>query len=298
MGGFVGRDDRILVTGSAGFIGRRLADRLTDLGFDVYGIDNLSTPGWKHGKCGSWPMNLRNGLPHLKEFSTVYHCAVHNITQCADDPALAGENIEMDDAVARDCKHAGVKLVYTSSTSVYGHSDDVIDKLAPKRPSSAYALTKLAGEKLALAAGATVLRLSNVYGPGQRPDNPGCGVVARYINSALKGKPLTVFNAEHVRDYTFIEDVLDMLVWAKDMYSGAWNVSTGIGTTTLDLAEAIASRAAENPEIIIQPYRARSFDTLQKRIVEPCAQLKGKTIPLWQGLDMTFDWFRNEYPAE
>src|SRR2546422_990845 len=118
---------------------------------------------------------------------------------------------------------AGVPLVvYPSSTSVYGNprylpinEDDPLSLLTP------YAVSKLAGENYCTAfyesygLPTTAVRYSNIFGPGQDPANPYCGVVAKFLESLLGGRPPVIHgDGNQTRDFTYIDDAVEATVLA------------------------------------------------------------------------------------
>ena len=193
---------RILVTGGAGFVGASLVRRLVDMSARVTVLDDLFT-----GKAETIPTGAQfvkgsvtdQGLVRdlVKEHSLVFHLAARNIIASTANPRddyetnIGGTlNVLM---AARESRPD--RVVYTSSTSVYGNprsipinEDDGIVLLSP------YAVSKLGGENYCSAfyesygLPVSVVRYSNVYGPGQRPDNPYCGVVSKFFASAMAGR--------------------------------------------------------------------------------------------------------------
>jgi dTDP-L-rhamnose 4-epimerase len=130
---------------------------------------------------------------------------------------------------------------------------------SPPRPGSVYGWTKLGQEQLfALLEPATgvqtaVLRLQNVFGPGQALRNPYTGVLMTFCNRALRGEPLTLYeDGEIARDFVFVDDVVRALV-ASGQGSGTagspCNIGTGVATTIREAAEAIVAAAGSRSPI-------------------------------------------------
>jgi UDP-glucose 4-epimerase len=246
---------RAVVTGGAGFVGSNLAAALVKIGWHVTVVDDFFT-----GQEDSMPDGcefVRGCVTEYELMRTVchradlvFHCAARNIIVSTENPAddfrvNAGGTFNVLLA-ARD---EGVpRVVYTSSCSVYGNrtrlpiiENDPVSLLTP------YAASKFAGEAYCQAFGAsyglgtTVVRFSNVYGPGQRPDNPYCGVVARFLHDSLEGRPMRIFGGgEQTRDYTYIGDVVRATILAATAPPGSlYNVGTGWETSVNRLAELI-----------------------------------------------------------
>src|SRR5215813_11309959 len=232
---------RILVTGTAGFIGYHTAARLLDRGHDVIGLDNLNP---------YYDVSLKEArLARLKERErfrfikadladrTIIEAAfaeekpergIHLAAQAGvryslDHPhAYVGSNVAGFLHVLEGCRHHGVEhLVYASSSSVYGANRklpfDVKDTV--DHPVSLYGATKKANELMAhsyahlFALPVSGLRFFTVYGPWGRPDMS----LFVFTRKILEGKPIPVFNyGHHARDFTYIDDVVEGVVRTSD----------------------------------------------------------------------------------
>jgi UDP-glucose 4-epimerase len=168
------------------------------------------------------------------------------------------------------------RVVYTSSTSVYGNprylpinEDDHLSLLTP------YSVSKLAGENYCMAfyesydLPTTAVRYSNIFGPGQDPANPYCGVVAKFVESLFAGKPPVIHgDGNQSRDFTFIEDAIEATILAatSDRATGeVFNVGTGVETRVNELA-AILIRLIGTP---VEPTHTnrRDVDNIRRRVV-------------------------------
>jgi UDP-glucose 4-epimerase len=138
---------------------------------------------------------------------------------------------------------------------------------SPVLESTVYSAAKLAMERLLTAydapTGSTVVRLANVYGPGQRVGT-GQGVVAHWIDAALRGRPLTIFGApETVRDYVYVADATAAMVAiaAAPTTPMVVNVGSGEPTSLAELARVVQSVATEaRYDVEIQLVPSRTFD--------------------------------------
>ena len=278
---FAGR--RVLVTGGAGFVGGMLVRRLAEAGARVTVLDDLFT-----GKPDSLPTAAQLVIGTVEDAklvrelvgqaSVVFHLAARNIIASTKDPQsdfstnIGGTlNVLM---AARECSLD--RVVYTGSTSIYGNprsipinEDDGIQPLTP------YAVSKLGGENYAMAfyesygTPIAIVRYSNVYGVGQRPDNPYCGVISKFFAAAYEGKPLMVHgDGEQTRDFTYIEDAVEatMLAAVHPRAEGeVFNVGTGIETSVNELARLVGD--ATGREIEIQHVDRRDIDNIRRRVV-------------------------------
>ena len=114
------------------------------------------------------------------------------------------------------------------------------------------------------------MRYSNVYGPGQRPDNPYSGVVAKFLAAAAAGRPMAIHgDGRQTRDFTFVDDAVEATL-AAGTHPGAegevFDVGTGIETSVLELARAIA--LAVNVEPAVEHVDRRDIDNIERRAVD------------------------------
>lgn len=309
---------RILVTGGAGFVGSALTRKLVDAGARVVVLDDLFT-----GKAEDVPTgaDLVTGSVTdaalvdelVGSVGLVFHLAARNIIASTANPRddfatniggtlnvlLAARSNKVD------------RVVYTSSASVYGNprsipinEDDGIVVLSP------YAVSKLGGENYCQAfyesygVPTASVRYSNIYGPGQRPDNPYCGVVSKFLVDAHAGLPLSIHgDGEQTRDYTFVDDAVDatLLAAIRPRAEGeVFNVGTGIETSVNRLALEIG-RALERP-VDLRHIDRRDIDNIRRRVVniDKARRMLRWTpqVTLETGLRQTAEWFlRSEFAS-
>ena len=273
----------ILVTGGAGFVGGAVTRRLLELGAQVTVLDDLFTglretvpPGATFIEGSVTDEGLVGEL--VADAAIVFHLAARNIIASTANPRddyatnIGGTlNVLL---AARDSRPD--RVVYSSSASVYGNprsipinEDDGIVLLSP------YAVSKLAGEHYCSAfyesygVPMSCVRYSNIYGPGQRPDNPYCGVVSKFLAAAYAGEPLSVHgDGEQTRDFTYIDDAVDatLLAAIQPRAEGdVYNVGTGIETSVNQLA-AIVGRATDQAVSVTHVDR-RDIDNIRRRVV-------------------------------
>jgi dTDP-L-rhamnose 4-epimerase len=175
----------------------------------------------------------------------------------------------------------------------------------PPRPSNVYAATKLAQEHVinawaaATGTAVSVLRLQNVYGPGQSLTNSYTGVVALFARLAAAGRPIEVYeDGVIVRDFVFIDDVADALAAAVARPpSGSRTVDVGSGApTTIAEAAALLARLAGAPDPVVTgkfrdgDVRAASCDIARTRDDIGYAPAWG----LERGLGTLLEWVREQ----
>ena len=302
---------RILVTGGAGFVGGALTQKLVAAGARVTVLDDLFT-----GKADTVPTGaefiegsvtdarLVNEL--VAANSLIFHLAARNIIASTKNPRDDFEtNIGGTLNVLMAARESKVdRVVYSGSASVYGnprsipiHEDDFLVPLTP------YAVSKLGGENYcqsfyeSYGLPTACVRYSNVYGPGQRPDNPYCGVVSKFLVDAHAGRPLSIHgDGEQTRDYTYIDDAVEatMLAAIRPRAEGeVFNVGTGIETSVNGLGLAIGH--ALGVEVELRHIDRRDIDNLRRRVVniEKARRMLRWTpqVTLETGLSRTAEWF-------
>lgn len=308
-------EDRILVTGGAGFIGSHVADRLLGRGHRVRIVDDLSTGRRENLPAGAEFLEGSITDPDvvaeaLSGVGGVVHlAAVASVERSVEDPWATNDvnlraTVALADAAApRDIR----RLVYASSAAVYGatererHRED--DAPCPLTP---YAIDKHAGElyldffRRRDALDPRPLRFFNVYGPRQDPSSPYSGVIGIFANRLLAGQPLTVFgDGLQTRDFVFVGDVVDVIVaHVEDDAAespGVMNVATERRTSLLDLIGTLEELLGVSAEVTHEGPRAGDI----RQSAAACDRLREwhgsvGTTTLRDGLAATLEWMRGE----
>ncbi len=246
---------RILITGGAGFIGHNLAIRLKNKGFEVRVLDSLERStglavkkleeaGVPVTRAGVTSMNdVKNAL---KNIDVVVHAAAYtDVAESMENPSLYfDKNVLGTASVAEASLKTGVGLfIYLSSAAVYGDPVRLpVDENHPAEPLSPYGLSKLMGEDVArffsrLGLKYVVLRLFNVYGPGQNAAY--AGVITRFMERVRNRLPPVVYgDGEQTRDFIHVDDVSQAveLAISTRCLNQVFNIGTGKPVRIRDLA--------------------------------------------------------------
>ncbi len=231
----------ILVTGSAGFIGSHVAQRLLERGESVVGLDNLNDyydVTLKQARLARLVANPRfvqarvdladraaveDVFARHRPQRVVNLAAQAGVRYAAENPHVyVASNVTGFLHVLEGCRQHGVEhLVYASTSSVYGANTAMpfSEHAATQHPLTLYAATKKANEMMAHSYAhlygipCTGLRFFTVYGPWGRPDM----ALFLFTKAILAGEPIRVFNhGHHRRSFTYIDDVADGVVRALD----------------------------------------------------------------------------------
>ena len=232
---------KVLVTGSAGFIGSALSIRLLDRGDKVIGVDNhndyydpelkearlkrhFSHPNYTHIRMDIEDKELVDLLFKENQFDGVVNLAAQaGVRYSIDNPlAYINTNIVGFAHILEGCRHNQVKhLVYASSSSVYGSNTNMPFSIHDNvdHPLSLYAASKKANELMAHTYSnlydlpTTGLRFFTVYGPWGRPDM----ALFKFTKAILSGEKIQVFNyGKHRRDFTYIDDIVEGVIRVLD----------------------------------------------------------------------------------
>lgn len=249
---------RVVVTGGTGFIGSHLVEKLLTLGAKVTVIDNLLHGNKLEHLGGHQNLSLYEGdvrdigvvSKALKDKDLVFHLAAIvgvEETQIAPSEVLDVE-IQGTLNVLNLAVNNGIKrVVFASSSEVYGDLVEPMKEEGPFYPKSTYAIAKLVGEEYCQAfhqkhgLDYTCLRYFNVYGPRQDERF----VITRFMKRVLCHKPILIYgNGQQTRDFTYIDDSVSMTLLAgikPEARCQAINIGTGIATAISELANLIAT---------------------------------------------------------
>lgn len=252
----------VLVTGGTGFIGRHLIERLLDDGEDIVMLTRPSsivhetiTGRVEHVECASgWSQeNLEIALKDY-DFSLIYHLASYGVLPGNRNimPMLEiNASLPATLVLLAAERNAGMVMTGTCAEYMKPDSENPLAEKAPLEMNKLYGTSKAAGGLLASAAAQQVavnlrvLRLFNVYGPGEAPHR----LLPSLWSNLRAGEHVPLSEGTQVRDFVYIKDVVESVVQAgnsicndeHEYFTTIWNVCTGSGSTVRSFARKMAS---------------------------------------------------------
>lgn len=287
---------KILVLGAAGFVGSNISIKLQEEGYLCLGIDDFSfgskknISGFPFKKAGVTDLDSS----FLNSFDVVISSYCSNIIYAMDKPRETYEN-NVVNGMKCFSKYRG-RIIYLSTSSLYGNAVNFPTKENARiNIYGAYSVSKYLMEQYLRTRGDfTTLRLSNVYGYNQRPENPYCGVINRFIYNKIMNKKSDIsggYNSS--RDYTFIDDVVDAVVKTIELPSlnQEINIGTSVETSMEHLVKMIGGEYDLSQPRVIDGIQRRCLD------IKKAKDLIGwkPKIKLNEGLKLTEKWIKENY---
>lgn len=306
-----------VVTGGAGFIGSSLVRGLLETGADrVTVVDNLLTGHASNldevrDRVDFHQVDVREYAALLNAFQgkeIVYHlAAIPSVPRSIKEPVPSHEcNVDGTFNVLRAAMDAGVRrVIYGASSSAYGDTEVLpkTETMTP-RPKSPYAVQKLLGEYYAsvfhscYGLETIALRFFNVYGPRQDPSSPYSGVLSIFMRCILENVSPTIYgDGTQTRDFTFVEDVVTLLLKAARAGSNAlgnvYNAGNGNRYSLNLVWETLNGLTGVNIPPQYGPPREGDVRDSQADTARAIADLGHEPqFTLEDGLRLTFDWYR------
>jgi ADP-L-glycero-D-manno-heptose 6-epimerase len=308
----------ILVTGGAGFIGSILQAALRKRGHETIVVDLLRDDGkWRNLRNHPpsrllSPDDLDGFLADQPPVEMVFHLGAISATTATDGDLNWATNVALPFKLWHWCVARGVRFVYASSAATYGDGQqgfaDGLGGLEKLRPLNLYGWTKQAFDldvkRLVEGGGARPpqwagLKFFNVYGPNEYHKGAMISVVKVKHDEVLAGRPPSLFRSDRPdlpdgqqkRDFIWVGDVVDVMLWLHDQprVNGLFNLGTGTARSYLDVAHAIcdASGVARAVEFIEMPETLRG--QYQSFTEAPMDRLRaagygGQFTPLEEGI--------------
>jgi len=265
------------VTGGAGFVGRRLIDALVGRGWQVWVLDDFSA-GRREDLAA-----ITGATCHVVEAdvaaaasvaaavaeaqpAVVFHlAAIHFIPQCERDPLRTLQTNIIGTQAVLDAVQTqpGCRMVFASTGDVYVPSIEPHHEQSALGPPSIYGLSKATGERLVQRAGDSgvdyrIARLFNIFGPGDRVAH----VLPDIVNRLSRTGVLALGRLDAVRDYVYVDDVVEALIALSD-HDGpdrVFNIGTGEGRSVRDLVAGVEAACGFPVPVRIDPARLRPIE--------------------------------------
>ena len=292
---------KILVTGGAGFIGSHIVEYLVQRGDDVTILDNLNTGKIENLSKVNNDINFVNGdireyklLERLvSDFDGVFHeAALASVQQSLKmQDEYFDVNVSGTENILKLAKEYGFKVVYASSSSVYGNPKQIPIKESDDRSTvNPYAQTKLEAELLAekyseMGVKVIGLRYFNVF--GKRQSKEYAGVIKLFLDRIQQSKPPKI-NGDglQTRDFVYIDDVVkaNILAMDSDINYKFLNVGSGLPISILDLANLVIDASGLSLKPIHCPALSGDIKTTQADLTSI------KKLLGWQPKTKLRDW--------
>lgn len=310
----------VLITGGAGFIGSTLADKLLEKcsivvidNFDDYYPkavkeqnihQNTNKPNYKFVEGDVRDFNIVHQIVEDNNIDIIFHLAARpGVRPSIVNPYIYFDiNVNGTISVLKTCLNSNVKkLIFGSSSSVYGDVELPMKEDGPTNPISPYGVSKLAAEKLCLlfeklyGIKTLILRYFTVYGPRQRPDEAIC----KFAKLMLNNQPITIYgNGKQGRDFTFIDDIVNGTILAaeKDISGEIFNLGSGKKVTVNQVVDLLEKNIEKKCiKTYASLYKGEMKDTLSditkaKKLLE-----YEPKIPIEDGIKKFCDWVKLQH---
>ena len=313
---------KILVTGGYGFIGSKVVEILCK-DHNVIVVDNHDTYGlmsqedlqklyewrtrnWNFKKISLIPGDILDRLICLKAFShnpdIVIHLATYPRAKIVDNDPILGvpKVINTTTNLLWHCSKFDVrKIVYVSSSMVYGDFVDGTKEDAKTKPKNIYGEAKLTGERMVKlfakrdGLNYAIVRPSGVYGPGDMPDR----VVSKFFEKAMNNQTITLHNGANKVDFTYRQDAARGIILAalSSVANVSFNITAGSATSLRTLAEKIIELTGSESDVddignhSLYPLRGTLDISRAKDLLgyEP-------EFTLDEGLKSYYEWLQNK----
>lgn len=272
---------RVVVTGSAGFIGSHLTDRLVEEGHEVIGIDDLSRGRIENvnPKSDFYQTSITDFssiAPLFHKVDAVYHLAALARVRPSLKQPMDYNRVNVDGIlnVLEASRLAKVgKFIFASSSSVFGDQPTPHAEELPHQPKNPYALQKSIGEQYVelyselYGLPTCILRFFNVYGPRQIRGGAYSTVIGTFLSQRDRQERLTVFGTgEQRRDFTHVRDTVDACLRAL-IATGSFNIGRGNNKSVNEIANMIGGETIHLPSIPGEAMETLCDNTKARKIL-------------------------------
>jgi len=298
-----------LVTGSSGFLGWHLVNRLVEEGVSVTGLDFADPRQPLPDGVRDLRIDIRDrdrvhaAIAEVRP-EIIYHLAAQaSVSISMREPQIDIEtNVLGTVHLAQAAMEAGTtRFIFVSTGgALFGEPPVVpVSEELEATPESIYGASKYAAERylsILTANGPmelSVIRPGNIYGPAQNPHGEA-GVVAIFTERMLRGEPVTIFgDGNQQRDYVYVADVVEAAIRGATRTPATCLVGTGLGTSTQAVFDTLATLTGYETPVRYGPERPGDI----QRIWLDASQARkvwgwSAEVPLAEGMARTVEWFR------
>lgn len=261
------KNEQVLVTGGAGFVGHALSKKLLEEGYNVDVVDNLFIG--KESKIADG-VNFLNGdvraMENItdKNYKFIFHlAALSRIQPSFKSPDLTfSMNIEGSKKVIEYATRNGSKLIFAGSSSKH-HNPEL----------SPYAMSKYVGEqwcklyKRVYGLNCEITRFYNVYGPGELVNSHMAAVIGIFRSQIQKNEPITIHgDGEQRRDFTHIKDIVDGLIKvaeSNEKAEDAWELGAGKNYSINEVCEMFEERFGQIKKVHVPDVKGNYRETIR-----------------------------------
>lgn len=305
-----GESPKVLITGAAGNVGSALSQALLKRNYSVVCVDNLSTGSrrklpqshdrFRFIKADANDYGEISSIFYAHRFDYVFHyAAVVGVKRTLDNPLAVLQDIEGFKNVLSLAKNCGVRRVFFSSSSeVYGEPVTLPqnEQTTPLNSRLPYAIVKNLGEAFFRSYQQehglpyTIFRLFNTYGPNQSEDF----VVPRFLRSALRSDPITIFgDGSQSRTFCYVDDTIETMIGCLErnlFVNDVLNVGSDVEYTILDIAKLILQITGSSSRLEHLPPLKEGDMTRRKPDIDRMKEVLGRPlVPVEQGIQRLLD---------
>lgn len=309
---------KVLVTGGLGFVGHNLVKELLKYKCKIILVDDCSNGNELILKEHLDDIEFHKFsvtdteklYTFLDDVNFVFHLACVQISRSSSAPLYdmevnAGSTLKILEYYRKNRSVNLERFIYTSTASIYGTARSLpINESDPVNILSHYAASKYLAENYVNIYNSmydiptVVVRYSNVYGFGQSPNNPYCGVLGKFVHNVLTDKPLYVFgDGEQTRDYTFITDAVKATILAAvhpRSYGDIFNIGTSVETSVNKLIHIMKQI---DPRVKSEALPERDIDNVRRRSVDISKIHKRlgwlPEVNIESGIKQTITWYQD-----
>jgi nucleoside-diphosphate-sugar epimerase len=261
--------DPVLVTGASGFIGRHLVEALLAQNARVIALCRPQSQLPQHWRakvervdCPGWSLDAMRAALGDRAFGCLFHLAAYGVVPTdRDGAAMFAINAQLPQDLIRLCKDRGAAMVMAGSSAEYRppESKVLLTEDSPLESEKTYGASKAKGSVEAcriandLSVRLRVLRLFNVYGPGEASHR----LLPSLVSGLAANHRIALSEGRQVRDFVYVGDVVEAFLAAADhrkthagMPAQIWNVATGEGHSVREFAEMTARASGMKADLL------------------------------------------------